>query len=124
MTTDTVPKSRAARVSSGGRRYTVGGAAKGFGHGAPGHGDGAVLLTTDAPVAAEWLRATLRRTADDSLNMVDVDMDTSTSDTMLLFANGAAGGSLIERGHPAEEPLRRAIEAVAIELATRSRARR
>jgi glutamate N-acetyltransferase/amino-acid N-acetyltransferase len=49
--------------------------------------------------------------------MIDVDMDTSTSDTMLLFANGAAGGEPIVAGHTAERPLRGAIEAVAQSLA-------
>lgn len=117
MTTDMVPKSRAARVTVGGVTYTVGGTAKGSGMVHPDMATVLCFMTTDAPVAADWLRATLRRTADVSLNMVDVDMDTSTSDTMLLFANGAAGGSRIQAGHPAEEPLSRAIEAVAIELA-------
>jgi glutamate N-acetyltransferase/amino-acid N-acetyltransferase len=49
--------------------------------------------------------------------MIDVDMDTSTSDTMLLFANGAAGGDPVRSGHPAEGPLRDAIESVARWLA-------
>lgn len=117
MTTDMVPKSRAARVTVGGVTYTIGGTAKGSGMVHPDMATVLCFMTTDAPVAPDWLRATLRRTADVSLNMVDVDMDTSTSDTMLIFANGAAGGALIQRGHPAEEPLRLAIEAVAIELA-------
>jgi glutamate N-acetyltransferase/amino-acid N-acetyltransferase len=75
------------------------------------------FMTTDAPAEPAWLQTTLRQVADVSLNMVDVDMDTSTSDTMVLFANGAAGGTPIAAGHAAEQPLRRAIEAVAIALA-------
>ncbi len=117
MTTDTVPKSRAARVTVGGVTYTVGGTAKGSGMVHPDMATVLCFMTTDAPVSADWLRQTLRSTADVSLNMVDVDMDTSTSDTMLLFASGAAGGAPIDRGHPAAEPLRRTIEAVAIALA-------
>jgi glutamate N-acetyltransferase/amino-acid N-acetyltransferase len=117
MTTDMVAKARAARVTLGGVTYTVGGTAKGSGMVHPDMATVLCFMTTDAPVQAEWLRATLRAVADVSLNMVDVDMDTSTSDTMLLFANGAAGGSPIGHGHPAEEPLRRTIEAVAIALA-------
>jgi len=117
MTTDTVPKARAAKVTVAGVTYTVGGTAKGSGMVHPDMATVLCFMTTDAPVEVDWLRATLRRTADVSLNMIDVDMDTSTSDTMLVFANGAAGGSVVKRGHPAEEPLRRAIEAVAIELA-------
>jgi glutamate N-acetyltransferase/amino-acid N-acetyltransferase len=117
MTTDTVAKSRAVRVTAGGITYTVGGTAKGSGMVHPDMATVLCFMTTDAPVDAEWLRQTLRSVADVSLNMVDVDMDTSTSDTMLLFANGAAGGAPIGHGHPAEEPLLRAIEAVAIALA-------
>jgi glutamate N-acetyltransferase/amino-acid N-acetyltransferase len=49
--------------------------------------------------------------------MIDVDMDTSTSDTMLLFANGAAGGEAIRSGHAAEGALREAIYSVARDLA-------
>jgi glutamate N-acetyltransferase/amino-acid N-acetyltransferase len=117
MTTDTYAKHHAARVAVGGVTYTVGGTAKGSGMVHPDMATVLCFMTTDAPVDVEWLRATLRAAADISLNMVDVDMDTSTSDTMLLFANGAAGGTRISRGHPAAEPLRACIEAVAIALA-------
>ncbi|HEX4341102.1 MAG TPA: bifunctional glutamate N-acetyltransferase/amino-acid acetyltransferase ArgJ [Polyangiaceae bacterium] len=117
MTTDTVAKARAARVTVGGITYTVGGTAKGSGMVHPDMATVLCFMTTDAPVDPEWLRTTLRSVADVSLNMVDVDMDTSTSDTMLIFANGAAGGTAIGQGHAAEVPLYRAIEAVAIELA-------
>jgi glutamate N-acetyltransferase/amino-acid N-acetyltransferase len=104
-------------VTVDGVTYTVGGTAKGSGMVHPDMATVLCFMTTDAPVEVDWLRATLRSTADVSLNMVDVDMDTSTSDTMLLFANGCAGGKAIGRSHPAAEPLRRTIEAVAIELA-------
>jgi glutamate N-acetyltransferase/amino-acid N-acetyltransferase len=117
MTTDTVPKRRAARVTVGGVTYTVGGTAKGSGMVHPDMATVLCFMTTDAPVELEWLRGALRQAADVSLNMIDVDMDTSTSDTMLIFANGCAGGAAIGRGHPAAGPLRGAIEAVAIELA-------
>jgi glutamate N-acetyltransferase/amino-acid N-acetyltransferase len=117
MTTDTVAKHRAARVSHEGRTYTVGGTAKGSGMVHPDMATVFCFLTTDAPCDLEWLRRTLKDVGDVSINMVDVDMDSSTSDTMLLFANGAAGGDLIGDGHPAAGPLREAIEAVAVELA-------
>jgi glutamate N-acetyltransferase/amino-acid N-acetyltransferase len=116
ITTDTIVKQRAATVTVGGITYTVGGTAKGSGMVHPDMATVLCFMTTDAPIEAEWLRATLREVADVSLNMVDVDMDTSTSDTMLLFANGLAGGSVIGKGHAAEASVRRAIEAVAIEL--------
>ncbi len=117
ITTDTVVKHRAAKVAVGGVTYTVGGTAKGSGMVHPDMATVLCFLTTDAPADASWLRSTLRDVADVSINMVDVDMDTSTSDTMLLFANGRAGGPAIHGGHPAESAVRGAIEAVAIELA-------
>ena len=117
MTTDTFPKHRAVSVTVSGIKYTVGGAAKGSGMVHPDMATVLCFVTTDAPVDADWLRRTLRAVADVSLNMVDVDMDTSTSDTMLLFANGQAGGSPIADGHPAAVPVYRAIEALSIELA-------
>ncbi len=117
MTTDTVPKHRAARVTSGGRTYTVGGTAKGSGMVHPDMATVFCFLTTDAPCELGWLQQTLREVGDLSINMIDVDMDSSTSDTMLLFANGAAGGEPIDATHPASGPLREAIEALAIALA-------
>lgn len=117
MTTDTVPKSRAAKFEVNGVTYTVGGAAKGSGMVHPDMATVLCFMTTDAPADPAWLAAALRGAADVSLNMIDVDMDTSTSDTMLLFANGAAGGDPVRAGHRAESPLRGAIEAVATALA-------
>lgn len=117
MTTDTVPKSRAVKVEVGGITYLVGGTAKGSGMVHPDMATVLCFMTTDAPVESSWLTRALRDAADVSLNMIDIDMDTSTSDTMLLFANGAAGGDLVRAGHPAEGPLRDAIESVAKGLA-------
>jgi glutamate N-acetyltransferase / amino-acid N-acetyltransferase len=117
MTTDTVAKHRAVRVAAGERTYTVGGTAKGSGMVHPDMATVFCFLTTDAPCELEWLRRTLREVGDKSINMIDVDMDSSTSDTMLLLANGAAGGDPIRDGHAAAAALYAAIEAVAIELA-------
>jgi glutamate N-acetyltransferase/amino-acid N-acetyltransferase len=117
MTTDTVPKSRAVRFAVNGVEYSVGGTAKGSGMVHPDMATVLCFMTTDAPVDATWLTRVLRDAADVSLNMIDVDMDTSTSDTMLLFANGAAGGEPVRSGHAAEGLLRGAIESVATGLA-------
>jgi len=117
MTTDTVPKSRAATFDVDGVTYAVGGTAKGSGMVHPDMATVLCFMTTDAPADPGWLAEVLRDAADVSLNMIDVDMDTSTSDTMLLFANGAAAGETIRPGHPAERPLRDAIDAVARSLA-------
>jgi glutamate N-acetyltransferase/amino-acid N-acetyltransferase len=117
MTTDTVPKSRAVRVRAGERSYVIGGAVKGSGMVHPDMATVLCFLTTDAPAQAEWLKGALKRVADDSLNMVDVDMDTSTSDSMLLFANGAAGGDALSASHPASAAFERGLRALAVELA-------
>jgi glutamate N-acetyltransferase/amino-acid N-acetyltransferase len=122
MTTDTVPKSRAVRVHSAGRSYVIGGAAKGSGMVHPDMATVLCFLTTDAPADPRWLQETLRAVGDDSLNMLDVDMDTSTSDSMLLFANGAAGGAPLDASHAAAPAFTHALRALAIEL-TRDLAR-
>lgn len=117
MTTDTVPKACAVTAKVGEHRYTVGGVAKGSGMAHPDMATVFCFLTTDAPVAADTLQALLKRVADVSLNMVDIDMDTSTSDTMLVLANGAAGGEVITEGTPAAEDLELMMAEVAIALA-------
>jgi glutamate N-acetyltransferase / amino-acid N-acetyltransferase len=81
------------------------------------------FITTDAAVDPSWLQTTLRAAADVSLNMLDVDMDTSTSDTMLIFANGAASasgatsGDPIRAGHPDASRFELALRTLSIELA-------
>jgi glutamate N-acetyltransferase/amino-acid N-acetyltransferase len=117
MTTDTVPKSRALCVRIGEHTYHIGGAAKGSGMVHPDMATVFGFLTTDAALAPERLSALLRETADLSFNMIDVDMDTSTSDMMLLFANGAAGGALIAAHSPEEAAFAQALTALAVELA-------
>lgn len=117
MTTDTVAKSRALRVKAGDRVYTIGGAAKGSGMVHPDMATVLCFLTTDAPAEPAWLQATLRKVADESLNMIDVDMDTSTSDMLLVLANGAAGGEPVRAGHPAAAMLARALREIAVAFA-------
>ncbi len=93
MTTDTYPKGASRQVSLGGATVTINGIAKGAGMIAP---DMATLLSfvvTDAPIAAPVLRSLLAKGVTDSFNAITVDSDTSTSDTLLLFATGAAEGA-------------------------------
>jgi glutamate N-acetyltransferase/amino-acid N-acetyltransferase len=101
MTTDTYPKTLAVRFEAGGREYRIGAVAKGSGMIHPDMATMFCFLTTDAPVPASLLRTTLRSAVDDSLNMISIDNDTSTSDTTAVFANGAAGGSEIAEGSAA-----------------------
>jgi glutamate N-acetyltransferase/amino-acid N-acetyltransferase len=96
MTTDTFPKGAVRTADLGGVTVTLAGIAKGAGMIAP---DMATLLSfvvTDAPIAAPVLQNLLSRGVVDSFNAVTVDGDTSTSDTLLLFATGAAAA----RGAP------------------------
>ncbi|MGQ3674362.1 bifunctional glutamate N-acetyltransferase/amino-acid acetyltransferase ArgJ [Xanthobacter sp. TB0139] len=96
MTTDTFPKLASAQVLLGDVPVTIGGFAKGAGMIAP---DMATMLSfvfTDAPIAQDVLQKLLSKGVKDSFNAVTVDSDTSTSDTLLLFATGAAEG----RGAP------------------------
>jgi glutamate N-acetyltransferase/amino-acid N-acetyltransferase len=90
MTTDTFPKVATRTVAIGGVPVAINGIAKGAGMIAP---DMATMLSfvfTDAPIAAPVLQALLSKGADRSFNCVTVDGDTSTSDTLLLFATGGA----------------------------------
>ena len=96
MTTDTFPKVATASVEIGGVAVTIAGMAKGAGMIAP---DMATMLSfvfTDAPIAAGALQAMLSKAVDSSFNAITVDSDTSTSDTLMLFATGAAA----RRGGP------------------------
>jgi glutamate N-acetyltransferase/amino-acid N-acetyltransferase len=100
MTTDTFPKEIAVGVTIGGKDITIGGVAKGAGMI---HPDMATLLsfiTTDAALDATLARAALRQAANNSFNMISIDGDTSTNDTVLLLANGLAGNELLRAGTP------------------------
>jgi glutamate N-acetyltransferase/amino-acid N-acetyltransferase len=89
MTTDTYPKGATRRVQLGEAIVTINGIAKGAGMIAP---DMATLLAfvfTDAPIAAPVLQALLAKGVRGSFNAITVDSDTSTSDTLMMFATGA-----------------------------------
>ncbi|MBR0960804.1 bifunctional glutamate N-acetyltransferase/amino-acid acetyltransferase ArgJ [Bradyrhizobium japonicum] len=96
MTTDTFPKVATATVKLGKAKVTINGMAKGAGMIAP---DMATMLSfvfTDAPIAPAALQALLKSGVEDTFNAVTIDGDTSTSDTLLAFATGAAA----EHGAP------------------------
>jgi len=118
MTTDTVPKSVAASVSTNGGRYLVGGCAKGSGMIHPQMATMLAFLTTDAAVRPDFLRDSLRRAADASFNMMTIDGDTSPDDMVLLMANGAAGpAEPIGAGHPGASLFQAALTRVCVHLA-------
>ncbi len=92
MTTDTFAKEAVSTFEASGVTYTVGGCAKGAGMIHPDMATMLAFFTTDAPVAVSHLDATFRFAMDRSFNMVTVDGDTSTNDSSVILANGAAGG--------------------------------
>ncbi|MEN3931678.1 bifunctional glutamate N-acetyltransferase/amino-acid acetyltransferase ArgJ [Microvirga sp. W0021] len=90
MTTDTFPKLAGRKVLIGDQEVTINGFAKGAGMIQPDMATMLSFIFTDAPIAAPVLQALLKKGADNSFNCVTVDGDTSTSDTLMMFATGAA----------------------------------
>ncbi len=115
MTTDTVPKEAAVKVKAG--NYTIGGAAKGAGMIHPDLATFLCFLTTDARVDPGFLQSALKQAADVSFNMVSIDGDTSTNDTLLLLANGLAGNEIISSGTEQAEVFQQALNELCIHLA-------
>ena len=96
MTTDTVKKEVAVQIEIGGKTVTVGGMCKGSGMIHPNMCTMLGFITTDVVISKELLQAALSESVKDTYNMVSVDGDTSTNDTVLLLANGLAGNKKIE----------------------------
>ena len=96
MTTDTFPKLATATARLGTTTVTINGIAKGAGMIAPDMATMLAFVFTDAPICASALQALLDRGVTDTFNAVTIDGDTSTSDTLLAFATGAAAA----RGAP------------------------
>jgi glutamate N-acetyltransferase/amino-acid N-acetyltransferase len=117
MTTDTVPKTHAVELELGGVPVRVGGMAKGSGMIHPNMATMLAYVTTDAAVAPGWVGSVVRRIADRSFNQVTVDGDSSTNDTFLILANGAAGNPEVAPETPEAAELEEAILDVARELA-------
>lgn len=90
MTTDTFPKIATATVKLGKAKVTINGMAKGAGMIAPDMATMLSFIFTDAPIAPAALQALLKSGVEDTFNAVTIDGDTSTSDTLLAFATGAA----------------------------------
>lgn len=95
MTTDTKNKQVAVQVELGGALVTVGGMCKGSGMIHPNMCTMLSFVTTDAAISKELLEEALREDIKDTYNMISVDGDTSTNDTVLLLANGMAGNKEI-----------------------------
>jgi len=91
MTTDTIAKEAAVTIQLGGKKVTLGGMCKGSGMIHPNMCTMLSFITTDAAISKEMLQKALSTDVQDTYNMVSVDGDTSTNDTVLLLANGLAG---------------------------------
>ena len=119
ITTDTFPKLATAGARLAGTEVTINGFAKGAGMIAPDMATMLAFVFTDAPIAAPVLQSLLREGVVDTFNAVTIDGDTSTSDTLLAFATGAARGvPRIARAHdPRLVPFRKAFNAVLADLA-------
>lgn len=118
MTTDTRPKSIAVAIDVGGKTVHVGGTAKGAGMIAPRlrmqppQATMLAYVTTDAAITKGALDAALGASLDASFNRITVDGDTSTNDTVLVLANGAAGNEKIDADHADFAPFAEALEHV------------
>lgn len=117
MTTDTFPKQCAVIVETAGRRYTVGGMAKGSGMIQPNMATMLAFVTTDAPLTSAACSAALSKAAGRTFNRITVDGDTSTNDMCLLMASGAGGGDPIAPDGDGFATVAAAIETVCGELA-------
>lgn len=119
MTTDTFPKMATATARLSGVKVTIAGIAKGAGMIAPDMATMLSFIFTDAAIDAPTLQSLLKKGADDSFNCVTVDGDTSTSDTLLMFATGQAKGAprITDARDPALTAFRRALNLVLTDLA-------
>ena len=112
MTTDTRKKEAAVTVEIGDTLVTIGGMAKGSGMIHPNMCTMLAFITTDAKISRKALQAALSEDVQDTYNMISVDGDTSTNDTVLLLANGAAGNEKITYGTWEYEAFKQALHYV------------
>jgi glutamate N-acetyltransferase/amino-acid N-acetyltransferase len=121
MTTDTFPKVATATVKLGKASVTINGMAKGAGMIAPDMATMLSFIFTDAPITAGALQSLLKSGVEDTFNAVTIDGDTSTSDTLLAFATGAAAANGAPKISRASDPrlkaFTKAFNAVLADLA-------
>ena len=118
MTTDTHKKECACTFEIDGKTVTVGGMSKGSGMIHPNMCTMLAYVTTDAAVEADVLQTAVSAIVDETFNMISVDGDTSTNDTLLVLANGEAQNAVISAAEgPAYEALYEALYIICRELA-------
>ena len=112
MTTDTCEKELAVAIQVGGQTVTIGGMAKGSGMIHPNMCTMLAFITTDAVIAKDTLQKALSEDIEDTYNMISVDGDTSTNDTVLLLANGMAENAEIVDGTEDYQKFREALHVI------------
>ena len=117
MTTDTEKKEAAVEIEIGGKTVTVGGMCKGSGMIHPNMCTMLGFITSDVDISKELLQEALSEDIKDTYNMVSVDGDTSTNDTVLLLANGQAGNQKITEKNADYEEFKKALNYVNTTLA-------
>jgi glutamate N-acetyltransferase/amino-acid N-acetyltransferase len=118
MTTDTFPKVATATAKFGKAKVTINGIAKGAGMIAPDMATMLSFIFTDAAISASALQTLLKDGVADTFNAVTIDGDTSTSDTLMMFATGKAAGSprIVRAADPRLKDFRKALHAVLADL--------
>lgn len=117
MTTDTISKQAAVQIELGGRTVTVGGMSKGSGMIHPNMCTMLGFVTTDIAISKELLQEALSEDVVDTFNMISVDGDTSTNDTLVVLANGMAGNPEITEKNEDYEKFKEALHYIDTNLA-------
>ena len=116
MTTDTIAKEAAVEVEIGGKTVKVGGISKGSGMIHPNMATMLCFVTTDCAISPAMLDKAIHQVTEKTFNMISVDGDTSTNDTFVILANGAAGNPEITAPGPDYDAFAEALEAVCRQL--------
>ena len=117
MTTDTYSKECAVSCNIGGKEITIGGMAKGSGMIHPNMATLICVVTTDASISKELLQEALSEDVKYTFNMISVDRDTSTNDSLLILANGKAGNEEITEKNEDYHTFCKALNTVTTKLA-------
>ncbi len=117
MTTDTIKKEVAVETTIGGKTVKVGGISKGSGMIHPNMATMLCFVTTDAAISAPMIQKAVKTAADKTFNMISIDGDTSTNDTLAVMASGLAGNAEITEENEDYQTFLEALTAVCRELA-------
>ena len=117
MTTDTYSKEFAVSLEIGGKTVTIGGMSKGSGMIHPNMATMLGVVTTDIAISKVLLQEAISADVKDSFNMISVDRDTSTNDSLMVLANGLAGNGEITEKNEDYDKFCKALNLVTTELA-------